>query len=525
METRQFFGTDGIRGPVGGPIICGHFFRRLGCGIGEFLQRISLPGPVAIGGDGRTSGKELRDAFVSGLPSEVEVLNLGILGTPAIAVATGFLGGAVGIALTASHNPATDNGIKFFDSNGRKWSSEWESLLEELLAAEKVCPEQTVTNVRNSHAAALFTYKEWWLRHFSPGALEGLGVVLDMANGATASYGAAFLESLGAAVIPMGNCPDGQNINGGCGSQWPEALAERVRAEGVPWGLAVDGDGDRALLCDSTGTVLAGEHLLARLAHLQFSKYPLVRPLLITTVQANGVLERHLPFEVLRTPVGDRSVAGAMARSDCLLGGEPSGHVLLPDWDVEGRGRGPAQRFCTADGLLAGALFLSTFLGENNRQLSANWNFPLNPTAVRSVAVVEKFPLEKALHFQAKKKQVAAALGENGRLLVRYSGTENRLRFLVEATDVAVAEQFVEELTGAFTLDMAHLSGEKGSVEKIKVGGAALEQARRTMEVEAAAIRATAERLTEDFTATVELLLNHRGKIILCGVGKSGFIA
>jgi phosphoglucosamine mutase len=458
VEARKFFGTDGIRGTWGGPTINECFFRRLGRALGHDLEKQGNgAGPIVLGRDGRDSGPALQSALVGGLPAGVEVLDVGVLSSPAIALSTVAFGAALGLSLTASHNPPGDNGVKFFDGQGRKWPREKELLLENLLEDS---PWDCGTDfsgggtVRECHGEALERYGKAWKRALEgEGRLAGLRLVLDMANGATAAYGKELLESLGAEVIAVGDGTDGRGINGGCGSEWPDFLAGRVRETGSDWGLALDGDGDRALLCDGRGRVLPGEHLLARLA-LHLKETGRLEPAaLVTTVQANGALDGQLAgrgIAVLRSDVGDRNVAECMERRGCALGGEPSGHVIWRDFAP------------VADGLLTGALFLSSFrgkwLGEEN---SDDWRFPLRPWAAENVPLVKKFPLEEARHLSEKMSAVKKILGPAGSVLVRHSGTEMRLRLRVEAETEEEAARHLRSLVEAFSLDVGENSERK----------------------------------------------------------------
>ncbi|MDR0679247.1 MAG: hypothetical protein LBF24_03305 [Puniceicoccales bacterium] len=444
MVARKFFGTDGIRGPWGSKAICPSFFRAIGWAFGNFLLRRGGT-KFFLGQDGRSSGDALQAALIEGLPKRISPLLGGVLPSPAISFAARFFAADGAVAITASHNSSEDNGIKFFDGQGRKWSERDEADLEELICS-KLCSglewgSNSTRAAVDCHEEALVAYRSHWRNILPSNCLHGKKIVLDTANGSFSAIGADLLTSLGAEVISMANRPSGRNINLGCGSEHPNSLCEFVRCTGSDWGLAVDGDGDRAVVCDRTGIPLPGEHLFARVA-LYFRKIGILTPV-VTTAIANGALDRHLAsfqVPVLRVAVGDRNVAEAMELHGSHFGGEPSGHFL---WT----GAGP-----TADGLLAGALFFSTFSGA---PLDVPWQFPLRPTASENIALKKIFPLERAHRFGEMQKKAENALNSNGRVLARYSGTESKLRLIVEAVDGRMASHWLKELRAAFLLDLA----------------------------------------------------------------------
>ncbi|MDR2576495.1 MAG: hypothetical protein LBC42_00355 [Puniceicoccales bacterium] len=446
MVCEHIFGTDGIRGTVGSPLICATFFQRLGRALEKLLERKNLPRRIIIGCDGRSSAATLRNALLSGLSDAVEIWDIGVLSTPAIASAVPFFDASIGISLTASHNGASDNGAKFFDCRGHKWSAECERQLER--SFENITPGEAMPchpTVHKCHKRALNNYLLSWRKYFSPKALSGLKVVLDMANGAASYYGVHLLESIGAEVVATGNAPNGNNINKNCGSEWPHHLLETVRATESDFGLALDGDGDRALLCGKDGYTIAGEHILARLSLAALRQHHVSQ--IVTTQQANGALDGYLAahgIDVLRTEVGDRNVAEALEKYGCPLGGEPSGHVIFSN--------------CTmvADGLLTGAFFLQTFAEQEAQKFPQNWRFPLHAYASTNIPVAKKFPLDEAKYLQECRNRVEEKLGLSGRVFIRYSGTENKLRMLVEATDDAQAQDLLSELSDAFFSDAAN---------------------------------------------------------------------
>jgi phosphoglucosamine mutase len=263
--SRKYFGTDGVRGPYGGPVINEQFAARLGFAAGTWLTR---KGRVVVGRDTRASGAALEAAVITGLRAAgADPVSLGVLPTPAVARAVRAEDAVLGVVITASHNPAADNGIKFFGPGGVKLTDEQELKIEQLL------PERTVTDgsgsvqpARELTERAARDYIATASRVLAPDALQGWKVVLDTANGATCATTPIVLRALGARVIGIGDRPDGRNINAGVGSEHPAQLAARVRAEGARIGIAHDGDGDRCVLCDELGGVLDGDEILTLLA-------------------------------------------------------------------------------------------------------------------------------------------------------------------------------------------------------------------------------------------------------------------
>jgi phosphoglucosamine mutase len=296
------------------------------------------------------------------------------------------------------------------------------------------------------HGEALDAYRKKWNRFFKTDSLKSLKIVLDCANGALSSYGEEFLSSLGATVIAIGNSPDGTNINAGCGSEHGEFFSQKVVEWGADWGLAVDGDGDRALLCDSEGRLIAGEHLLAQLALAERAAQNLPRAMVVTTIRANLALDAFLETQgigVVRSDVGDRNVVVEMLKWGCNLGGETSGHIIFSDF-------GPM-----ADGLFAGTLFLSNI---GIRPSIPNWQFPLHAYKEKNFPVARRISLEKLPQFSKQTEEAERALGPKGRVLARYSGTEAKLRLLVEGEDYPTVEQHLALLEEAFRADMGRQS-------------------------------------------------------------------
>ncbi len=418
---RTYFGTDGIRGPYGGPVINEQFAARLGLAVARWAGG---RGRALIGRDTRGSGESLARALAAGLVAGgMEPVLLGVVPTPAVARAVRKRGAELGVVVTASHNPAADNGIKFFAAGGLKLPDEDEARIEALLPPEGLAiPAVEVV----SCDGAGNDYVEAACGLLPAGALQGWRVVLDTANGATCRTSPAVLRTLGAELRAIGDAPDGANINSGVGSEHPEALAAAVVSAGAHIGIAHDGDGDRCVLCDECGSVLDGDEILAILATHALAKGTLAQRLLVITQQSNlgvDVAVGAAGGRVVRTPIGDRYVIERMRAEGALLGGESSGHIVRMDIST------------TGDGLVA-ALGVVGVMLETGRTLSElRAVLSKFPQSTRNLKVREKRPLANLPAMQAAIAEIEAAFGTQGRVLVRYSGTEPKLRLLVEAAN------------------------------------------------------------------------------------------
>jgi phosphoglucosamine mutase len=437
---RQFFGTDGVRGAYGGPVINENFAARLGFAAGHWAGG---SGRVLIGRDTRASGEPLSEAVAHGLAAAgLEPVLLGVLPTPAVARAVRETGARLGVVVTASHNPASDNGIKFFGHGGLKLRDEEELAIERALPAE-------LTNGFSADALSRFDGKADYIRAATAllpdQALAGWKIVVDTANGATCTTTPVVLRALGATVIGLGDQPDGTNINQAVGSEHPEALAAQVRASGACLGVAHDGDGDRCVLCDELGEVLDGDEILTILATNALKAGRLVANELVVTVQSNLGVDAAIAAaggRVARTAVGDRYVLERMRADGAMLGGESSGHIVCADVSP------------TGDGLVAALRVLEVMraTGQPLSQLRrALVKFPQLATAVM---VDEKRPLAACVTLQATIAAVETELGNRGRVLVRYSGTEPKLRLLVEGSTDAVVQDAMARLETAARQDL-----------------------------------------------------------------------
>ncbi len=448
--SRKFFGTDGVRGPYGGPVINDSFAARLAFAAATWLKARAAghaaagagPAPrVLIGRDTRVSGAALEAAIARGLRAGgAEPVSLGILPTPAVSRAVVRQRAALGVVITASHNPAADNGIKFFGPAGVKLTDADE------LAIEALLPDACVQAATPFEAAdGTADYLSAMSELLPPGSLSGWRIVLDTANGATCATSPRVLRTLGAEVIGLGDKPDGLNINDGVGSEHPRQLAARVVAEKARLGVAHDGDGDRCVLCDERGDILDGDEILAILALRALKRDALPGRTLVVTVQSNLGVDAAVASaggRVLRTAVGDRYVIERMLQEGATLGGESSGHIICSEISP------------TGDGLVAALKVIEVMVATGQPLSELRRVLRKFPQASVAVTVREKKPLEALPRLSLAMRDLERALGAQGRVLVRWSGTEPKLRMLVEGPADAQVREGLESLKFAARLDL-----------------------------------------------------------------------
>lgn len=444
---RKYFGTDGIRDVAGRGLLAPAMVRALGEAAGRVLQR-ERPGVrarVLAGRDTRRSGAGILGGLAAGLlEAGHELVDGGVLTTPAVQALCREEGFDLAVVISASHNPAADNGIKIFGADGRKLSEaaeeELEGLMDQALAGELTPGGGGGRRVGDTGAG------ERYLRFlcgvcFPALDLAGMGLVLDCANGAATELAPRALELLGASPLLRGASPDGDNINAGVGVFHVEELGPLVLHERAALGMALDGDGDRVLMVDERGRLVDGDHMLGLLAAHMKAAGRLTGDLLVTTVMANLGLQRHLEslgIRVETVPVGDRFVAEAMAAGDGVLGGEQSGHVIFREG---GRWFG--------DGLYT-ALRILQVMQETGRPLSElAGGVRKFPQRLVNVRVTAKPPVEDVEELAARRDAVQQRMGRDGRVLLRYSGTEPLLRVMVEGRHPAEVEAAAEELAEA----------------------------------------------------------------------------
>ncbi len=441
---RQFFGTDGVRGAYGSALMDEAMAWRLGAGAARLAKTRpdSKATRVFIGRDTRASGVVLENAIAGGLLSEgLQPVSLGIVPTPAVSLLLRREGAALGVVITASHNPARDNGIKFFGPNGLKLTDDEEAHLEALMPAEA----GTMSLQRLLQAEGLKPYIEVATALLPAQCLRGWKIVLDAANGAAWRSSRIVLEKLGAELSLIGTEPDGTNINAGVGSQHPEQMCARVKLTGARLGIAHDGDADRCILCDDHGEVLDGDEMLTILALHALKQGKLAANTLVVTVQSNLGVDTAVTAaggRVVRSNVGDRYVIERMLADGATLGGESSGHVICTEISP------------TGDGLVAALKVIEVMLDTGRPLSELRLGMKKFPQLSAGVVVKEKKPLETLPTMTATIATLEAELGPRGRVLVRYSGTEPKLRLLVEGETDAQVKSCLDRLRAAARTDL-----------------------------------------------------------------------
>ena len=444
----KYFGTDGIRGVYGDACMNNSFAFRVGFALSRYLCEIYSEGKirVAIGQDTRASGAALVDALTHGLQKNgVTVYKLGVVPTPAVALSVVEHKFNLGIAVTASHNPAADNGIKLFSELGFKLSKSQETEIETLIDAEQVVLDEQQLLTDSFSLDGAKEYISYMGSLFNKDCLEGLKIVLDLANGATYETTPAVFKKYGAETILIGDRPNGTNINDKVGSEYPLKLGEAVRSHHADIGIAHDGDGDRLVVCDENGTIVDGDILLAMLGVNALQNNTLKSTTLVATVQSNLALDEAITLaggSVVRTEVGDRNVVTSMRKIGANIGGESSGHIIFLDSAT------------TGDGLLA-ALHLIDLLRDADGKLSKlQAKYRLFPQETRSLRVAQKLPLGDLRQIQQAISTVETELGTDGRVLIRYSGTESKIRLLVEGKDSEVISSAINKLEKSVRQDL-----------------------------------------------------------------------
>jgi phosphoglucosamine mutase len=438
--SRTLFGTDGVRGRANTWPMTAEIALKLGAAAGRHFRRAGgEPHRVVIGKDTRLSGYMLETALTAGLCSTgMNVLLLGPVPTPAVGFLTRSMRADLGIMISASHNSAEDNGIKFFGPDGFKLSDADEAAIEALLPEENhLAQPHEIGRVRRIDDG-LGRYVEYAKTTLPRAArLDGLKVVVDCAHGAAYKAAPQVLWELGAQVIPLGVSPDGLNINRGFGSTAPQACAERVVAEGADIGLCLDGDADRLVIIDERGEIADGDQILALLARRAAEAGRLAKGTLVTTVMSNLGLERFLTGRGLRlerTAVGDRYVVERMRAGGYNLGGEPSGHIVMTDHTT------------TGDGLIAALQVLHAMVETGERASELSRQFVPVPQLLRNVRLQPGCPAMDAPRVQAAIRQAEARLNGRGRLVIRKSGTEPLVRVMAECEDGALLAELVGEI-------------------------------------------------------------------------------
>ena len=441
--SRKLFGTDGVRGTANTYPMTAEMALRLGAAAGRFFRTDGRNGHrVVIGKDTRLSGYMLENALTAGLTSTgMNVLLLGPVPTPGVGFLTRSMRADLGIMISASHNPAHDNGIKFFGPDGFKLSDEAEAEIEAILDGEITLAQPANIGRAKRIDDGLGRYVEYAKTTFpARGALSGLKVVVDCANGAAYKAAPEVLWELGAEVIPVGVSPNGFNINEKCGSTHTSTAAEAVVAHGADLGISLDGDADRVMILDENGQVADGDQIMALFAARWAEADRLKGGALVATVMSNLGLERFLTGRGLRlerTAVGDRYVVERMREGGFNLGGEQSGHIVMTDYAT------------TGDGLIAGLQFLAAMAETGQRASELVRQFETVPQLLKNVRYsTGKEPLS-APSVKDAITGAEARLNGSGRLLIRKSGTEPLIRVMAECEDPALLAEVVDGIVAA----------------------------------------------------------------------------
>ena len=444
MAERTLFGTDGIRGTANRHPVTPEIAFRLGRAAGHLLRGSGGKPRFVIGRDTRISGPMLEQALVAGLNSVgADALLAGVVPTPAVACLVTELGADGGVVISASHNPAPDNGLKLFGGDGYKLPDEAEERLEQLILsadADAIRPEGRDVGTIQAIPDAADRYGRMAISSVPGMSLHGMRIALDCANGASFRTTPSVLRLLGADLALFHADPDGRNINEACGSTHPEEIARLVKETGAGLGISHDGDADRLVLCDEKGEIVDGDEILAITALDALRRGTLAGKTLVATVMSNFGLDECLKAEggrVLRTAVGDRYVVEAMRSGNFSIGGEQSGHLIFRDHGT------------TGDGLLA-ALQVLRVMTESGRPLSELRRvLKKYPQAQRNLRVKAKPPLDTlpdVAHLVAATEETLAG---KGRVLLRYSGTEPKVRLLIEGPDEAVINAAADAIASA----------------------------------------------------------------------------
>ena len=451
-KQQKIFGTDGVRGTANVEPVTAETAMKLGRAAAHVFKNLAPQSrgrgkhQIVIGKDTRLSGYMLENAISAGVLSMgVDVLFIGPLPTPGVAYATRSLRADAGIVITASHNPYDDNGIKFFRGDGYKLDDKIEDEIEHLVFSGEIETIRATASAIGKAVRiddALGRYIEYAKASFPRRmTLEGMRVVVDCGHGAAYKATPCVLRELGAELIVYNDKPDGTNINRDCGSMHPEGMCAKVREHQADIGIAHDGDADRVLLCDETGSLIDGDDIMVIACQEMLANGTLSNKTLVSTVMSNAGVDAAITKaggRIIRTAVGDKNVIDEMLRGDFNFGGEQSGHLIFRDFSS------------TGDGLVAALQILRIMKSQNAKLSELKKNWTRYPQLVTNVRVKEKRPfeeLDRVLDLVAQAE--AAVKPEGGRVLLRYSGTEPKARLLIEGRDTAVLQQWSAQICDA----------------------------------------------------------------------------
>jgi len=442
---RRYFGTDGVRGTVNQFPMTAEFALTLGRAAGHVLTRHLPHRPsILIGKDTRLSGYMIESALCAGLTAQgMNVLLVGPIPTPAVAYLTRSLRADAGVMLSASHNPAGDNGIKFFAADGFKLPDDIELAIEACIDDMPPLPPALEIGKAVRIDDARGRYIEFLKASLPRGMrLDGFKVVIDCANGAAYDVAPRLLRELGCDVVRMFDQPDGYNINRECGSTHPESMMQRVIECGADIGLALDGDADRLIACDHRGQIVDGDRVIAILAEHAHRTGDLRGDCVVTTLMSNMGLQRHLAelgIDMYRAAVGDRYVLEMMREKNCNIGGEQSGHMIMLDYNT------------TGDGLMTALQLLAAMIEQEKPLADMATSMTLFPQKLWNIVMPERKDVLADAQVIALVQAAEKRLGDSGRINVRMSGTEPKLRVMIEAQDESLMLDIGEPLVQAIS--------------------------------------------------------------------------
>jgi len=438
----KLFGTDGIRGVANQYPMTPEMAVTIGRAVAAIFKGDDKQSKIVIGKDTRISGDMLEHALTSGVCSMgVDAYLTGILPTPGVAFMTSSIGANAGIVISASHNPYYDNGIKIFKGNGYKLCDEEESQIEKLVFNQSIA--STSKSVRDTGRVykmddAVMAYGNFLKQTVSESfCFKGIKMVMDCSNGATFEVAPAIFTQFGAKVTTLSVTPNGKNINDNCGSQHPENLKEIILKNGAHIGLAFDGDGDRLIAVDEKGTVVTGDQILAVCAKFMKQKGLLKGNQVVSTVMSNmglGQALKKIGIKHITTAVGDRYVMEKMVSSGAVLGGEDSGHMIFLNYHT------------TGDGILSALRLIEAMIEESKPLSELCKIMTIFPQVLINVNVARKPDLKNIPNIKDAIKSVERALGEKGRVVVRYSGTQPMCRIMVEGPTINATKKYCRQL-------------------------------------------------------------------------------
>ncbi len=439
----ELFGTDGVRGKAGIKLDA-MTSMRLAMAAGIYFRKISKNNKIIVGKDTRRSGYMIENAIVSGLTAiGYNVIQIGPMPTPAIAFLTEDMRCDGGIMISASHNPYYDNGIKFFDNRGNKLNNKIEEEIEKIYFDEKLIKKHQKTALEIGSSKRIDDVIGRYIVHIKNSfprelALNNIRIVIDTANGAAYKVAPTIFSELGAEVFVINNEPNGSNINQNCGALHPEALIKEVIRVRADIGFALDGDADRLVVVDEKGKVIDGDKLLGALGKYLKEKNKLSNNAISATVMSNQALEDYLKknnISLFRCDVGDKNVLEVLQKENLNFGGEQSGHIILSDYAKTGDG-------------LASALQVMAYIVSTNKKASEAFDiFELYPQIKENIPISVKKPLDELKDYE----KILNNLNRKGiRVLIRYSGTENLLRILLEGKNIEEITQEMEKLKDFF---------------------------------------------------------------------------